>query len=72
MQWWAAEMHTLTRRGIRVICVLIDPVSFGGYSQNGYFRQIVEATGALVYTISQDDNLTAALSFDARPTTRVI
>lgn len=69
---WAAEMHTLTRRGIRVICVLIDPVSFGGYARNGHFRQIVEATGALVYTIRQDDNLSAALSFDARPQTRVI
>lgn len=69
---WAAEMHTLARRGIRVICVLIDPVSFGGYRQNGHFRQIVEAAGATVYTINQDDNLTAALSFDARPTTRVI
>ena len=69
---WAAEAHTLTRRGIRVICVVIDPVSFGGVPQQTRFKEMVEATGATVYTIHQDDNLTAALSFDARPQNRVM
>lgn len=61
---WATEAYTLARRGIRVVCVLIDPHSFGAKRHNGaQFRQMVEATGALVYTIRQDDDITAALSF---------
>jgi uncharacterized protein (DUF58 family) len=63
---WAAEAHTLARRGIRVICVLIDPRSFGAAPENiTPFRQMVEAAGAMVYTIHQDDDLTAALSYRA-------
>jgi uncharacterized protein (DUF58 family) len=61
---WAAETHTLSRRGIRVICVLIDPRSFGAAPTNiTPFREMVEAAGALVYTVHQDDDLTAALSY---------
>ncbi len=33
---WAAEAHTLARRGIRVICVLIDPRSFGALPDQHY------------------------------------
>jgi uncharacterized protein (DUF58 family) len=63
---WAAEAHTMARRGIRVICVLIDPRSFGAAPENiTPFRQMVEAAGALVYVIHQDDDLTAALSYRA-------
>jgi uncharacterized protein (DUF58 family) len=61
---WAAEAYTLSRRGIRVICVLIDPHSFGAKHRNAtHLRQMVEAAGALVYTVRQDDDLTAALSY---------
>jgi uncharacterized protein (DUF58 family) len=63
---WAAEAHTLARRGIRVICVLIDPRSFGAVPENiTPFREMVEAAGAIVYTVHQDDDLTAALSYRA-------
>ena len=31
---WAAEAHTLSRRGIRVIAVLVDPQSFGAPQEN--------------------------------------
>ena len=63
---WAAEAHTLARRGIRVICVLIDPRSFGAVPENiAPFREMVEAAGAIVYTVHQDDDLTAALSYRA-------
>jgi len=61
---WTAEFDTLQRRGIRVIPVLIDPVSFGAPGQS--VRQISESlenAGATVYTIRQDDDLTAALSY---------
>ncbi len=61
---WAAEAYALARRGVRLIAVLIDPVSFGAPSANHTdFRAMVEAAGALVYTVQQDADLTAALSY---------
>ena len=61
---WAAEAYALARRGVRLIAVLIDPVSFGAPPANHTdFRAMVEAAGALVYTVQQDDDLTAALSY---------
>lgn len=61
---WAAEAHTLARRGIRIAAVLIDPHSFGKPPTNhGDFRAMVEAAGALVYTIRQGDDITAGLSY---------
>jgi uncharacterized protein (DUF58 family) len=61
---WATEAYTLSRRGIRVVCVMIDPHSFG--APNGKvnnLRQMVESGGAMAYVIRQDDDLTAVLSY---------
>jgi uncharacterized protein (DUF58 family) len=61
---WAAQAYTLARRGIRVICVVIDPRSFGAtYDNLGQIQEMAEAAGAVVYVIRQDDDLTAALSY---------
>ena len=61
---WITEVYTLTRRGIQVVCVLIDPRSFGALqTDSSSLRQMAETAGALVYTIQQDDDLTAALSY---------
>jgi len=61
---WVAEVHTLARRGIRVIAVVLDPRSFGAVNANVMqIRQMAEAAGAVVYVIQQDDDLTAALSY---------
>jgi len=61
---WIAEVDTLQRRGIRVIPVLIDPVSFGAPGHPAHrLSESIEHTGATVYTIRQDDDLTAALSY---------
>ncbi|NDJ77393.1 MAG: DUF58 domain-containing protein [Chloroflexi bacterium] len=66
---WAEEVHRLCRRGVRIICVVIDPLSFGAQPHNAtHLHQMVEASGALVYTIRQDDDLTSVLSY--RPDTR--
>jgi uncharacterized protein (DUF58 family) len=61
---WVSEAHLLCRRGIRAICVLIDPRSFGALDRDILpVRRIAESTGALVYLIQQDDDLTATLSY---------
>ncbi len=61
---WIAEVDTLQRRGIRVIPVLIDPISFGAPRRSAHhLSELIENTGATVYIIRQDDDLTAALSY---------
>jgi uncharacterized protein (DUF58 family) len=61
---WVTDVHTLTRRGIRVICILLDPVSFGAARQRRIpIHQMVETAGGVAYTVRQDDDLTAALSY---------
>jgi len=61
---WITEVDTLQRRGIRVIPVLIDAVSFGAPGVSArHLSELIENTGAAVYTIRQDDDLTAALSY---------
>jgi len=63
---WVREAHRLIRRGVRVVCILIDPVSFGAErSQMVRLQSMAETAGALVYTIRQDDDLTAVLSYRA-------
>ncbi|MBN2306115.1 MAG: DUF58 domain-containing protein, partial [Anaerolineae bacterium] len=70
---WIGEVHRLARRGMRVIVVLIDASSFGATGMPAaHLSQMVEAAGALVYTIHQDDDLTAALSYRNGPQARVI
>ena len=65
---WIAEAHRLVRRGIRVIAVLIDPHSFGApISRIHELHPMAQAAGAFVYTVHQDDDLTAALSYRAGP-----
>ena len=70
---WTGEVDTLQRRGIRVIPVLIDPVSFGAAGPPAQrLSEMIENTGATVYTIRQDDDLTAALSYRAGFKVRII
>lgn len=61
---WITEAHLLARRGIHATCVLIDPRSFGAPDAGApRVRDMIEAAGVQVYTVQQDDDLTAALSF---------
>lgn len=61
---WIAEAHTLVRRGMRVIAVLLDAHSFGApLSRLPHLQQMAEAAGLTVYIIRQDDDLTSALSY---------
>jgi len=61
---WLAEAHTMTRRGIRVICVLVDARSFGAPPAGpAHLRHMAESAGAFVYVVRQDDDISAALSY---------
>ena len=60
---WVTEAYTLSRRGIQVSCVMIDPRSFGATVDTTPIQNMIEAAGIQVHTVRQDDDLTAALSY---------
>jgi uncharacterized protein (DUF58 family) len=60
---WLREVNLLTRRGLRVIAVALDPVSFGatGVRSGEETRTRLEGMGALTYLVRQGDDLSAVL-----------
>lgn len=58
---WIAEAQILARRGIRPMCVFINPASFGGSAPTDEFRGMLQLARIPSLTINQFDDLTAAL-----------
>ncbi len=68
---WVAEAYTQVQRGLTVVAVMINPVSFGRQDINfDLIRKQIEAAGIIVYPVNLDDDLTSALSFRPGPTVR--
>ncbi|MCC6803815.1 MAG: DUF58 domain-containing protein, partial [Anaerolineae bacterium] len=59
---WIAEAQTLSRRGIRPMCVLIDPSSFGGLGRSDDTRAMLRLGKIPSILVRQGDDLTAALA----------
>lgn len=59
---WTIIARLLTRRGLRVVTVLIDPGSFGGPESNAGLYQLLLANGITSYQVRCGDNLTSVLS----------
>ncbi len=59
---WIAEAQVLWRRGIRPMCVLIDPSSFGGGVRIDNTRSMLRLGKIPSIVIKQGDDLTAALA----------
>lgn len=59
---WIAEAQTLSRRGIRPMCILIDPGSFGGQFRSDYTRSMLRLGKIPSIIVKQGDDLTAALA----------
>lgn len=59
---WIAEAQTLSRRGIRPMCVLIDPGSFGAQVRSDTTRSMLRLGKIPSILIRQGDDLTAALA----------
>ncbi len=59
---WIAAARQLTRRGLRVVSVLINPETFGGTRTVLPMAALLQANGMVVYVISRGDDLTAVLS----------
>jgi uncharacterized protein (DUF58 family) len=59
---WVSEAQILARRGIRPMCVLIDPSSFGGTTLSDEIRGILRLAKIPTVTVRRNDDITAALA----------
>jgi uncharacterized protein (DUF58 family) len=65
-QTWATAAQQLTRRGMRVVTVLVDPSSFGGRYPAAPLASMLQASGIVTYLVQNGDDLTAVLSASQR------
>jgi uncharacterized protein (DUF58 family) len=63
---WALAAQELSRRGTRIVTVLVDPASFGGEDSAETVHQLLLGNAMMSYLINRDDDLTARLSTPAR------
>ncbi|MBC7814155.1 MAG: DUF58 domain-containing protein [Burkholderiales bacterium] len=59
---WVSEAQILSRRGIRPMCVLIDPSTFGGTTSSDELRGMLRLAKIPTIIIRRNDDLTAALA----------
>lgn len=63
---WALQAQELSRRGSRIVTVLVDPASFGAEDSAETVHQLLLGNGMASYLVHYEDNLTAALSTPSR------
>lgn len=59
---WAVAARQLTRRGLRVVTVLVNPASFQGARSAEPLYHLLRANGQVVYLVNNGDELSTALS----------
>ena len=59
---WVVEAQILNRRGIRPLCVLIDPATFGGQESIDTVRGMLNLARIPAITIKRDTDIAAALA----------
>jgi uncharacterized protein (DUF58 family) len=59
---WVKEAQVLIRRGIRPVCVLIEPQTFGGSQPSDELKGILHLSKIPVISVSASDDLVAALA----------
>lgn len=58
---WVAEAQILMRRGIRPMCIFIDPSSFNPYNMSDEIRGMLQLAKIPTITVNKNDDLGAAL-----------
>jgi uncharacterized protein (DUF58 family) len=66
---WVLAAQSLKRHGLRVVAVVIDPASFGGYAQSGVVETLW-AAGIPAFRVKNGDDIAAALSYGSWTTQR--
>ena len=59
---WLMAARQLSRRGLRLVTVLIDPESFGGRRSGAQLAALLQSSGMMAYLVRRGDNLTAVFS----------
>ncbi len=59
---WASAARQLTRRGLRIVTVLVNPQSFGGGRSADALAALLQANNLMSYLVNNGDDLTAVLS----------
>jgi uncharacterized protein (DUF58 family) len=59
---WSVAARQLTRRGLRVVTILVNPSSFYGPRSADSLYYLLRASGQVVYMVNNGDDLTTALS----------
>ncbi len=59
---WLSAARQLTRRGLRVVAVMVDPESFGGRRSVAAIASLLQASNIVTYVVNCGDNLEVALS----------
>ena len=59
---WSLAARQLTRRGLRVVTILVNPASFYGRQSAEPLYQLLRAGGQVAYLVNNGDDLTTALS----------
>lgn len=59
---WAAAARQFSRRGLRLVSVLINGESFGGTRSSAGLASLLAAGGMVSYLVNEGDDLTAVLS----------
>jgi uncharacterized protein (DUF58 family) len=58
---WVEEAQILARRGIRPMCILTDPQSFGGTESADEMRGLLRLANVPTITVNKNDDITAVL-----------
>jgi uncharacterized protein (DUF58 family) len=66
---WVLAAQSLRRHGLRVVAVVVDAASFGGYTQSGVVEALWSA-GIPAFRIKQGDDIVSALSYGSWTTQR--
>jgi len=59
---WVRALRETKRRGVRVIAIVVDPKSFGGFGDARGAAAELAASGIPAYIVRAGDDLRAALS----------
>jgi len=59
---WVSEAQILSRKGIRPMCVLVDPSTFGGLTPSDEMRGILRLAKIPTIALKKTDDLSAALA----------
>jgi uncharacterized protein (DUF58 family) len=72
---WVTAARDLARRGVSLVAIVVDPVSFGGAGNAGDIIAELQVSRVPAYLVHKGDDITTALSYqvstDRRPVRRV-